>query len=54
MTGPRKVNNKDPMRYKVLRYLNEHPKELKYIIGDYLAKHPETIKNIKEGKKNVL
>ena len=46
MTGPRKVDNKNPMRHKVLEYLKEHPKELSYIIGDYLAKHPETIKNI--------
>ena len=39
MTGPRKVDNKNPMRHKVLQYLREHPKELKYIVGDYLAKN---------------
>jgi len=52
MTSPRKVGNTNPMRHNVLRYLKEHPKELKYIIGDYLAKHPEIIKNII--KKNKL
>ncbi len=50
MTGPRKVDNKNPMRHKVLRYLREHPKELKYIIGDYLAKHPE-VKKLKKRKQ---
>lgn len=53
MISPRKVDNKDPIRHKVLEYLRKHPKEMKYIIGDYLAKHPETIKNIikKHSKK---
>ena len=52
MTGPRKVDNKNPMRHKVLDYLKKHPKEFQYIIGDYLAKHPEIIKSIIKKSKN--
>lgn len=48
MTGPRRVNNKNPMRHRVLRYLRDNPKELQYIIGDFLAKHPETRNRIVE------
>lgn len=53
MTSPRRVDNNNPMRHKVLKYLKEHPKELKYIVGDYLSKHPKTIKSImrKHSKK---
>lgn len=55
MTGPRKVNNKNPMRHRVLKYLKEHPKEFQYIIGDFLAKHPEILKRInKKTNKKCL
>lgn len=48
MTSPRKVNNKNPMRHRVLKYLKDNPKELQYIIGDFLAKNPKTRKRIME------
>jgi len=46
MTSPRKVNNRDPMRHRVLAYLHAHPQEMQYIIGDFLADHPEARERI--------
>ena len=51
MTSPRKVDNLNPMRHKVLKYLREHPQEFQYIVGDYLAVHPEIRKKISEKNK---
>lgn len=39
MPSIRKVDNKNPERHRVLRYLRNHPQELRYIVGDYIAKH---------------
>jgi hypothetical protein len=48
MTSPRKVNNRNPNRHNVLKYLRENPQEFQYLVGDYLAEHPEVRESIAE------
>lgn len=44
--GIRQVDNKNPERHRVLKYLREHPKELRYIVGDFISKRKlKVIKN---------